>query len=105
MFIPDGHHLPDTILKVFSRAVDLKRLIAVSDAQYPAGMTPGRYKVCGANAVLEPDGLLWNPERNCLVGATAPMAKMMALLQERIDFTYDECLQVGRDNPLNLIAG
>jgi N-acetylglucosamine-6-phosphate deacetylase len=103
MFIPDGHHLPDTILKVFSRAVDLKRLIAVSDAQYPAGMPAGRYKVCGANAVLEPDGLLWNPERNCLVGATAPMSKMMTLLQERIGFTYEECLAVGRDNPLRLI--
>lgn len=103
MFIPDGHHLPDTILKVYSQAVDLKRLIAVSDAQYPAGMKPGKYKVCGANAVLEPDGLLWNPERNCLVGATAPMAKMMTLLQERIGFTSEECLAVGRDNPLKLI--
>ena len=104
MFIPDGYHLPDTVLKVFARAVDIKRLVAVSDAQYPAGMPAGPYKVCGADAVLEPDGLLWNPSRNCLVGATAPMSKMMALLQERIGFTPDECLAVGRDNPLELIG-
>ena len=104
MFIPDGHHLPDTMLKVFTRAVPLARLIAVSDAQYPAGMPPGRYRVTGADAVLEPNGLLWNPARNCLVGATTPMAKMMELLQLRIGLSLADCLAIGRDNPLALLA-
>jgi N-acetylglucosamine-6-phosphate deacetylase len=104
MFIPDGHHLPDTLLKLYTRAVPLARLIAVSDAQYPAGMPPGEYRVCGADARLEPSGLLWNPARQCLVGATTPMAKMMALLQERIGLTPRECLQIGRDNPLRLVG-
>ena len=104
MFIPDGHHLPDTMLKVFTRAVPLSRLIAVSDAQYPAGMPPGRYRVTGADAVLEPDGLLWNPARKCLVGATTPMAKMMELLQSRIGLSLADCLVLGRDNPLALLA-
>ena len=103
MFIPDGHHLPDTLLKLYFRAVKLERLIAVSDAQYPAGMPPGEYKVCGANARLEPSGLLWNPARNCLVGATTPMSKMMKLLNERIGVTQSECRVVGHDNPLALI--
>ena len=104
MFIPDGHHLPDTMLKLYFRAVPLKRLVAVSDAQYPAGMPPGEYEVCGAHARLEPDGLLWNPARNCLVGATTPMAAMMALLAERVGLTPDELRAVGRDNPLKLIG-
>ena len=104
MFIPDGHHLPDTMLKVFTRAVPFRRLIAVSDAQYPAGMPPGEYEVCGAHARLEPNGLLWNPARNCLVGATTPMAAMMTLLQRRIDLTLEECLVIGRDNPRALIG-
>lgn len=104
MFIPDGHHLPDTVLKVFTCAVPMKRLVAVSDAQYPAGMPPGDYDVCGAKARLEPDGLLWNPARKCLVGATTPMGAMMELLQKRIGLTLDECLMIGRDNPLALIG-
>ena len=104
MFIPDGHHLPDTMLRVYCRAVPLDRLVAVSDAQYPAGMPPGEYEVCGAHARLEPDGLLWNPARKCLVGATAPMAKMMALLKDRIGLTDAELLKIGRDNPLKLIG-
>lgn len=104
MFIPDGHHLPDPMLKVFCRAVPLERLIAVSDAQYPAGMPPGEYEVCGAHARLEPDGLLWNPSRKCLVGATAPMEKMMRLLHERIGCTERELMAIGRDNALRLIG-
>ena len=103
MFIPDGHHLPDTMLKVYTRAVPMKRLVAVSDAQYPAGMPPGEYDVCGSRARLEPNGLLWNPARNCLVGATTPMAQMMDLLQRRIGLTLDECRAIGHDNPLALI--
>ena len=104
MFIPDGHHLPDTMLKLYTRAVPLKRLVAVSDAQYPAGMPPGEYEVCGAHARLEPSGLLWNPARKCLVGATTPMAKMRALLSERIGLTPDELKAIGRENPLRLIG-
>ncbi len=104
MFIPDGHHLPDTMLRLYCRAVPLKRLVAVSDAQYPAGMPPGEYEVCGAHARLEPNGLLWNPARNCLVGATTPMARMMHLLAERVGLTPAELRMIGRDNPLELIS-
>ncbi|MBP5321534.1 MAG: N-acetylglucosamine-6-phosphate deacetylase [Kiritimatiellae bacterium] len=104
MFIPDGHHLPDPVLKVYCRAVPVERLIAVSDAQYPAGMPPGVYTVCGAQARLERDGLLWNPARGCLVGATAPMSKMMRLLRERIGLTDHECRLIGIENPLRLIG-
>lgn len=104
MFIPDGHHLPDTMLKLYYRAVPLKRLVAVSDAQYPAGMPPGDYDFCGVRARLEPSGLLWNPERKCLVGATTPMSKMMDMLQQRIGYSYAECRTIGHDNPLALIG-
>ena len=105
MFIPDGHHLPDTMLKLYTRAVPLKRLIAVSDAQYPAGMPPGEYEVCGAHARLEPSGLLWNPARNCLVGATTPIAKCMEVLKRATGLTDAECRVIGHDNPLELLHG
>jgi N-acetylglucosamine-6-phosphate deacetylase len=104
MFIPDGHHLPDTVLQLYLNAVPHTRLVAVSDAQYPAGMPPGDYPVCGASARLEPSGLLWNPARNCLVGATTPMAKMMAYLRTRFGLSEASCRAIGRDNPLRLIG-
>ena len=104
MFIPDGHHLPDAMLKLYTRAVPLERLVAVSDSQYPAGLPPGEYEVCGAKARLEENGLLWNPARNCLVGATTPIAKCMEILEERIGLTPEECRAIGHDNPLALIG-
>ena len=103
MFIPDGHHLPDTMLKLYCRAVPIDRLIAVSDAQYPAGLPPGEYEVCGAHARLEPNGLLWNPARNCLVGATTPIGKCMEILRNRVGLTDSECRRIGHDNALRLI--
>ena len=103
MFIPDGHHLTIPMLKVFTRAVPLRRLVAVSDAQFPAGLPPGEYFCSSAHARLEPNGLLWNPARNCLVGATTPMSKMMTLLMEKVGVTPDECAAIGRENPLRLI--
>jgi len=104
MFIPDGHHLPDTLLKLYTRAVPLNRLIAVSDAQYPAGMPPGVYPVGGLDAVLEPNGLLWYPPRKCLVGATTPIGRCMDILRERVGLTEAECLQIGRENQLKLLG-
>ena len=67
-------------------------------------MPPGEYEVCGAHARLEPNGLLWNPARNCLVGATTPMSKMMRLLAERVGLTPSELRMIGRDNPLELVG-
>ena len=104
MFIPDGHHLTDTMLKLYVRAVPVERLVAVSDAQYPAGMPPGEYEVCGAHARLEPNGFLWNPARNCLVGATTPIAKCMEVLRSRTGISEAACRKIGRDNPLALIG-
>ena len=104
MFIPDGHHLTIPMLKVYTRGVPLRRLVAVSDAQYVAGLPPGDYEFSGGRARLEPNGLLWNPDRNCLVGATTPIAKMMVLLQEKVGLTPDECRAIGRENPMALVG-
>ncbi len=104
MFIPDGRHLTIPMLKVYARSVPLRRLVAVSDVQHVAGLPPGYYTVGGVRAKLEPDGLLWNPDRNCLVGATTLLPRMMELLMEKVGLTPDECRAIGHDNPLRLIG-
>ena len=104
MFIPDGHHLPKQMLKVYTRAVPLSRLVAVTDCSFPGGLPPGNYNVFGSEVVLEPNGLLHIPARKCLAGSTATMAKAMSVLREQVGFTEEQCLAVGRDNPLRLIG-
>lgn len=103
MLIADGHHLPETMLKLYFRAVPLRRLVVVSDAQYPAGLGPGVYPFGKLQAVLEPNGKFWYPPRRCLVGAVTPMATMMEKLRGLVGLSDAECRQVGHDNPLKLI--
>ncbi len=105
MFIPDGHHLPKHLLKIYTRAVPIERLVAVTDCSYPGGLPPGKYNVFGNDVVLEESGLLHIPERKCLAGSTATMQQAMEVLQSpEVGFSYEECLIVGRDNPLKLIG-
>jgi len=105
MFIPDGHHLPRSVLKVFVRAAGIERLVAVTDASHVAGLRPGRYRVLGNDAVLEPDGLLHNPEKKCLVGSSATMAQAMDVLASlNVGLTEDDFVRIGFENPLRLIG-
>jgi N-acetylglucosamine-6-phosphate deacetylase len=104
MFIPDGHHLPPSVLKVYVRAAGAGRLVAVSDASHPAGLPPGRYRVLGNDAVLEPDGLLHNPAKKCLVGSSATMRQVMEVLASPdIGLSEDDRVRIGYENPLRLI--
>jgi N-acetylglucosamine-6-phosphate deacetylase len=105
MFIPDGHHLPRHLLKVYVRAAGVGRLIAVSDASHPAGLPPGRYQVLGNDAILEPDGLLHNPAKKCLVGSSITMQQALRVLADLdIGLTSDDLAQIGFWNPLRLIG-
>ena len=104
MFIPDGHHLPRHLLKVYVRAAGVGRLVAVSDASHPAGLAPGRYRVLGNDAVLETDGLLHNPEKQCLVGSSATLNQAMAVLASLdVGLSEEELSRIGFENPLRLI--
>jgi N-acetylglucosamine-6-phosphate deacetylase len=104
LFIPDGHHLPDHVLNVFARAAGADRLIATTDAASAAGLPPGTYDVLGNRAVLEPDGRLHNPEKQCLVGSSATLLACMNVLHALGFFPLDALLRIGFYNPLKLIG-
>jgi N-acetylglucosamine-6-phosphate deacetylase len=104
MFIPDGHHLPLEILKLFAKLIPVNRLIATSDASPAAGLPPGRYKVLGNDAVLEENGLLHNPEKQCLVGSSATLVECVEVLHSIKCFTDNEIQQMVWDNPRKLIG-
>ena len=104
MIIADGHHLPDAVLKVMTRAKGAERLIVVSDAAPIAGLPPGDYDVLGNRAVLEPTGRLHNPEKQCLVGSSATMVVCMNRLASLGILGIDELITVGFHNPLRLIG-
>ncbi|MFC1552286.1 amidohydrolase family protein [Candidatus Latescibacterota bacterium] len=104
MIITDGHHLPFSILKSIIRAKGVSRLIVVSDASPLAGMPPGRYSYHDEEVMLENDGLLHNPGRNCLAGSSSTILECMNHLASLKLLSFDEMMQVGFFNPLKLIG-
>ena len=104
MVIADGHHLPEPVLRVAVRAKGADRLIVVSDASPVAGLPPGRYHFLDNDAILEPSGRFYNPEKQCLVGSSATMAQCMAHLAGLGELSDEALVKVGRTNPLRLIG-
>ncbi|MBP3958248.1 amidohydrolase family protein [Gemmata sp. G18] len=54
--ITDGHHLPATLVKCFSRVKGADRLLITSDVGSLAGMPPGKYREWGTDLEVLPSG-------------------------------------------------
>lgn len=103
MAIADGHHLPPAILKTIIRTKGVSKVIVVSDASPIAGLPPGTYTTLGNEVILEESGLLHNPETGYLVGSSSTMLECMNYLRSLDLLTFEELLDVGFYNPLQLI--
>ncbi|MBR7156037.1 MAG: amidohydrolase family protein [Lentisphaeria bacterium] len=103
MIITDGHHLPGELIKLICRAKGVDKVIVTSDATSLTGMKPGKYVTLGQEVVLEANGKLHIPERQCLAGSASTMAMCMNFL-ESLDFlTEAELFRLGRGNALDLL--
>jgi N-acetylglucosamine-6-phosphate deacetylase len=71
--IADGHHLLDEEIKVFLKVKGPGNIILTSDVTFLIGMEPGEYEYMGSRIVKTGDGLIKNPELNCLAGASFPL--------------------------------
>jgi N-acetylglucosamine-6-phosphate deacetylase len=73
--IADGHHLLPEEIQVFLKVKGKDNIILTSDVTHLIGMAPGNYVYMGSNVVYTEDGLVKNPELNCLAGASLPLRK------------------------------
>jgi N-acetylglucosamine-6-phosphate deacetylase len=67
--ICDGFHLPPSVVKVFTRAKGLDRLVLVSDVALLGGFSPGNYKWGNLDVEVFGDGHLGLPGTSILAGA------------------------------------
>ncbi len=67
--ISDGFHLPDAVLKVFTRAKRPERMILVSDVAHLAAFKPGIYHRGNIDVQVFEDGHLGLPGSEILAGA------------------------------------
>ncbi len=103
MLISDGHHLPESLIRIICRVKGAERVIVTSDASSAAGLKPGTCQVFGNIAHLESDGRLYYPETGYLAGSAVMMADCMRFLNSLRLFSDEELNKVGRDNALKLI--
>jgi N-acetylglucosamine-6-phosphate deacetylase len=68
-FIPDGHHLPASIVKTIVRVKTPGRAIITCDASSLAGLAPGRYREWGAEFEVQPGGKVVVPGTPFLAGS------------------------------------
>lgn len=104
MFVADGHHLPDSLLKIFLRTKGVSKCIAVSDASPLAGLPHGAYEWGGVSVVLDEDGSLHQAHGPYLAGSSATLLVCMNHLASLGVLAPDELRRLGYDNPLDLIG-
>jgi len=68
-YIPDGHHLPESIVKTIVRVKTPSRAIITCDASSLAGLPPGRYREWGAEFEVQPGGKVVVPGTPFLAGS------------------------------------
>jgi N-acetylglucosamine-6-phosphate deacetylase len=73
--IADGHHLTSDEIRVFYKIKGPDNLILTSDTTHFNGMPPGEYVYLGSKVIVTAEGLVMNPERNCLAGASLPLRR------------------------------
>lgn len=73
--IADGHHLLPEEIIVFYKVKGAENLILTSDVNHLIGMAPGDYVYMGGKVIMTEDGLVKNPELNCLAGASMPLMR------------------------------
>ncbi|MBO4618526.1 MAG: hypothetical protein J5654_00295 [Victivallales bacterium] len=101
MIITDGQHIPPELIKTFIRTKGVEHIIVTSDAASVAGLPPGKYRLAGNDGVLEPSGKFWNPSKNCLIGASAPIAQCMEYLDSLQLVDNEQLVKLGRANALS----
>ncbi len=103
LIITDGHHLPGEVIKCILRCKGVDRVVVTSDAAFAAGLPPGRYTVFGNDAVLEADGKLWIPERNCLAGSAGFLPDCIRFLRSLNLLSEEELSRAVWENPHRLL--
>jgi N-acetylglucosamine-6-phosphate deacetylase len=82
--IADGHHLAAEEIKVFYKVKGPENLILTSDVNYLIGLPPGEYMYLGSKVIMTAEGLVMNPDLDCLAGASSPLIKG---LENMMDYT------------------
>jgi N-acetylglucosamine-6-phosphate deacetylase len=102
--IADGHHLTPEEIKVFYKIKGPQNLILTSDVNHLIGMPPGDYLYLGSKVILTDEGLVTNPELNCLAGASTPLIKGVENMMNATGCSLGEAINLASRNVARIFA-
>jgi N-acetylglucosamine-6-phosphate deacetylase len=98
-FIVDGHHLPESFLKVALRAKGVERSILVTDAVAPAMCAAGEYQLGGVPIELRADGRVTMRGAERLAGSSLRMDHAIGNAMRMAGVTPAEAVTMATRNP------
>ena len=101
--IPDGFHLPSSVMKAFIRAKGTDRTILVSDAVGVAGLPPGAYDVLGTEIELTPRGKVILSGTDFLAGSALRLSDGISNVFMSVGTSLAEALKMVTINPAKLL--
>ncbi|MDA0746330.1 MAG: amidohydrolase family protein [bacterium] len=104
--IPDGHHLPGSVLKCFHRGKQKQRICLVSDVASIAGLPAGVYdQVYGDYKVeIHENGKISLAGTPYLAGASLFLDKGIPNMVSFTDATFEDAIEMSTMNPARLLG-
>jgi len=106
-FIVDGHHLPDSFLRVALRAKGIERSVLVTDAVMPAMCAPGPYRLGEVDVELKEDQRVVLRGGTRLAGSSLRMDTAISNVMQIAGVSLTEAIAMATVNPARVgrIAG
>jgi N-acetylglucosamine-6-phosphate deacetylase len=102
--IADGFHLPDSVIRVFSRAKGLERIMLVSDVAPGAGLAPGPYRWGNIDIRVHTDGHLSLGSTEYLAGAGHLLDRCVAVFTRATGVGVPEVIPLVTRNPARILG-
>ena len=98
-FIVDGHHLPDSFLRVALRAKGIERSVLVTDAVMPALCAPGNYRLGEVDVELKDDQRVVLKGGTRLAGSSLRMDAAISNVMRVAGLSLTEAIAMATVNP------
>lgn len=102
--IPDGHHLPESLIKVIVRVKAPARSIITCDASSLAGLTPGRYREWDTDLEVMPGGKVVVSGTPYLAGSGVFTDACIPVVMRAAGVTLREALDMAAARPRDLLG-
>ena len=102
--IADGHHLPPAVVKSFSRAKGVDRLILISDVMPAAGLAAGTYTFMETRVDVREDGFVGLAGTPYLAGSTLRLCDAVSNVMSMAGVSFAEAVAMAAHNPARLLG-